>query len=156
MKEIGTASVRIIVISLLFLLLGAGWGLSQVPPDAGALLQQQQRTQPPELQRSPWGVLEKEPPQLEDTGKKLIVRGFRFSGNEGLAPDAQLNALLADAVGKEMGVDGLKKLADRVTQYLRRKGWFLARAYIPRQEIKDGLVEIAVLAGSIEGGAETR
>jgi hemolysin activation/secretion protein len=129
---------------------------SQMRPDAGTLLQEQQRNQPRALERLTPGEVEKERPPLQETGIKFLVRGFRFSGNEGIITDADLNNLLKDAVGQEIGLTGLRRLAERVTKYLHKKGWFLARAYIPQQEIKDGIVEIAIIAGKIEGKAVIR
>jgi len=44
----------------------------------------------------------------------------------------------------------LQKVADAVTQYYHDKGYFLARAVIPAQEIKDGVVNVRVLEGRLE------
>lgn len=150
-------SVRTVLIALIFLLINSGNAFPQVRPDAGTLLQEQQKTQPRGLERmSPWEAPEKEREQLQETGVKFLVRGFRFTGIEGLATEAELSELLKDAVGKQFGLTGLKRLADRVTKHLQKKGWFLARAYVPKQEIKDGIVEIAVIAGKVEGAPRIR
>ena len=156
MKPNAMASFRILLAALALFIACTAIAYAQAPPDAGTLMREQQKTQPPELQRLPQAAPEKEPEQLEDSGMKFVIQGFRFSGNQGLATDAELKGLLADSVGKEMGLGGLRRLADRVTKHLNEKGWFLARAYIPKQEIKDGVVEVAVIGGKIEGGAEIR
>ena len=44
----------------------------------------------------------------------------------------------------------LQQMADAVTKYYHDKGYFLARAVIPAQEIKDGVVNIRVLEGRLE------
>src|SRR5579863_8091389 len=44
----------------------------------------------------------------------------------------------------------LQQVADTVTKYYHDKGYFLARAVIPAQEIKDGVVNIRVLEGRLE------
>lgn len=44
----------------------------------------------------------------------------------------------------------LQQVADLVTKYYHDKGYFLARAVIPAQEIKDGVVNIRVLEGRLE------
>jgi hemolysin activation/secretion protein len=44
----------------------------------------------------------------------------------------------------------LQKVADAITQYYHDKGYFLARAVIPAQEIKEGVVNIRVLEGRLE------
>ncbi len=150
-------SIWCILLAFLFICIDAPNVLAQVRPDAGTLLQEQQRTQPPAVERMiPWEVPEKERVPLEETGIKFVVQGFRFTGIEGLATKADLDDLLKDAVGKEMGLTSLKRLAARVTRYLQKKGLFLAHAYIPQQEIKDGIVEIAIVAGRLEGKAVIR
>ncbi len=151
-------SLHGILITLIFILINAANVPAQVRPDAGTLLQEQQRTEPPGVGglSPPWEAPEKELAPLEETGRKFVVQGFRFTGIEGLATSAELDNLLKDAVGKEMGLANLRRIADRVTKYLQKKGWFLARAYIPQQEIKGGIVEIAIVAGRIHGGAVIR
>lgn len=44
----------------------------------------------------------------------------------------------------------LQGIADVITKYYHDKGYFLARAVIPAQEIKDGVVNIRVLEGRLE------
>lgn len=50
---------------------------------------------------------------------------------------------------KDMELSELQEVADLITAEFKRRGYTLARAYIPEQEIKDGIVEIAVLEGRI-------
>jgi hemolysin activation/secretion protein len=124
-----------------------------MPPDAGTLLNEQQRNQLAPL--TPPRIPEKEEaerPPLQETGEKFLVKGFRFSGIAGMmGVEADLNDYLKSFLGQEMGVQGLNHLATRVTKYLRNSGWFLARAYIPEQQVQEGIVEIAVVAGKLEG-----
>ena len=51
--------------------------------------------------------------------------------------------------GKELDLAALDQAAGNVSGYYRRKGYFVARAYMPAQEIKDGIVEIAVIEGRV-------
>ena len=44
----------------------------------------------------------------------------------------------------------LQGIADGITKYYHDRGYFLARAVIPAQEIKDGVVNIRVLEGRLE------
>ncbi|HQP32172.1 MAG TPA: POTRA domain-containing protein, partial [Deltaproteobacteria bacterium] len=124
-------------------------------PDAGRLLQEQ-RQQVPQVPQRPPQVIEKdgERAPLGDTGAKVLVQGFVFSGIEGLATEAELAKVVADAIGSELGFAELQALAERITRYLRDdKGYLLARAYLPKQDITGGIIEIAVIAGRIEGKA---
>jgi hemolysin activation/secretion protein len=47
-------------------------------------------------------------------------------------------------------IGNLQNIADGITKYYHDKGYFLARAVIPAQEIKDGVVNIRVLEGRLE------
>lgn len=119
------------------------------PPDAGSLLKQQepQRTLPQQLPRV------EEPtkrPVMPDSGVKVTVATIRFSGFEGLATEAELQALVAPALGKSLGFSELQALADKVTSYLKDKGWFLARAYLPQQDVSSGVIEIAIINGTLD------
>lgn len=119
-------------------------------PDAGSILKQQepQRTLP---QQFP--VIEKpvERPALEDSGARVTVTAIRFSGNTGIVTDVELQALVAPAIGKTLGFSELQALAEKVTVYLKEKGWFLARAYLPRQDVTAGVLEIAILNAVLDG-----
>ncbi|WP_306534736.1 ShlB/FhaC/HecB family hemolysin secretion/activation protein [Geobacter sp.] len=120
------------------------------PPDAGQLLreQQPQRQMPRQL---PTPEAEKERPPLSDSGVRVVVKGFTFSGIEGLATESELQALVADAVGKSLSFSELQGLAAKVTAHLKDKGWFLAKAYLPKQDITSGVIEIAVIQGKSDG-----
>lgn len=75
-----------------------------------------------------------------------------------LNPDRQLQAYQAfvdqlrmQRLEREQGltIGQLQLIADEITRYYRDKGFFLARAVIPAQEVVDGLVVIRVLEGRL-------
>jgi len=47
----------------------------------------------------------------------------------------------------------MASLADRVSTYLRGKGYPLVSAYLPAQDVTDGRIEIAIVEGRIQQGA---
>ena len=57
---------------------------------------------------------------------------------------------MKDFVGKELSLDDLQRVADVITRHYRDRGYFVARAYIPAQDIRDGMVEITVLEGRVD------
>lgn len=62
-----------------------------------------------------------------------------------------LEALLAPYVGAGRSFEDLSSAAQLVTAYLQRElGLYLAYAYLPAQDIKNGVVRIAVLPGVLE------
>lgn len=78
----------------------------------------------------------------------VLVRGFRFSGNESIRSE-ELNALLAAWITQECDLARLREAARRVSDELRRRGNPFARAIVPPQTINDGIVTILVLEGRI-------
>jgi hemolysin activation/secretion protein len=81
-------------------------------------------------------------------GFKVDVKGFRFSGLT--APPADdLQPVVQKYLGPDRTFDDLQAAANAVTEYLRRRGLFVAQAYIPEQKLEGGIVEIAVLEGRL-------
>ena len=124
---------------------------AQTPPDAGRLMQEQERGRVTLPARDlPLPTLEEPPrPALSAAdGLRVRVTEFRFSRNSAFS-QTQLNPLLSDLSGKELGLAELNAAADRITAYYRAHGFLVARAYLPAQDIKDGVVEITVLEGRL-------
>ncbi len=49
--------------------------------------------------------------------------------------------------GRELSLQALQAMAERITQHYRRHGFLVARAYLPAQEIRDGVGSLVVLEG---------
>lgn len=49
----------------------------------------------------------------------------------------------------------IEGVADRITQFYRERGFILAKAYIPEQEVRDGVVTLTLLLGTM-GNVELR
>lgn len=81
-------------------------------------------------------------------GAKGSVKVSRFViEGVSLLPPAEVEAQLAGLAGREVTLDELRQGAARITSLYRERGYFLARAYVPAQEIVGGVVRIAVLEG---------
>jgi len=92
------------------------------------------------------GIAEAKPkPPAEPRFK---VAGFRFTGVTAV-DEAALADLLKEYTGLELTVDEMKDAAALVEEHYRKEGYFVARAYLPPQTSKDGVVEIAVLEGRL-------
>lgn len=119
--------------------------LAQQRPDAGSILEQTK--QPAAVPKASPDVLPRAPvprPALGAPGLKLVVKGFKVSGNT-IYPSDVLLATVQEFVGKEQTIDGLNDAATKIRAYYRERGYFLSQAYLPQQEIKDNIVEIAVI-----------
>lgn len=126
--------------------------LAQVRPDAGQLLEQQRDrvTYPPFSDRDILPREEQQPrPALRSTSAlKVSVKKFRITGNR-IYSEEELLTALKDEVGKDLDFDGLNDAALAVRSYYRTRGYFLAQAYLPAQQIRNGVVEITVLEGRV-------
>jgi len=127
--------------------------LHAAPPDAGTLLneQRQQGNRLPDRLPAPDKSVTDRPPQ-SDSGAKVTVKAFRFTGLGAIATEAELQELVKNDVGRQLGFAELQVVADRITVYLReKKGYLLPRAYFPKQDITEGVIEIAIIAGRVDG-----
>ena len=79
---------------------------------------------------------------------KVLVKAFKITGAS-VIDGAELESLVAPHVGRDMGLAELEEIAGLVTAEFGDRGYTLARAYIPAQDIKDGIVEIVVVEGKV-------
>lgn len=129
--------------------LGTACGVqAQEWPDPGALLQQQRQLQaaPRALSPAPATLPDADRSESEAPGLRLRVRGFVIEDAQTLSlPEPELMALLEPAVGQELTLAELRRVAGRITQTYRERGQFLARAVLPAQDVSDGMVRVRVL-----------
>ncbi|HEX7899996.1 MAG TPA: ShlB/FhaC/HecB family hemolysin secretion/activation protein [Planctomycetota bacterium] len=86
------------------------------------------------------------PGKAAEDARKIKVARFFFSGIQALSADELRPALPA---GGDLSLSEIREAADRVTAVYRQKGYALAFAYLPAQDVKEGVVEIAVVEGRI-------
>lgn len=79
---------------------------------------------------------------------RFAVKTVRVTGSS-IFPAAELEALVADLVGKDKSLAQVQAAARRLTTHYRERGYPVARGYVPAQEIRDGAVTIAVLEGKL-------
>lgn len=113
-------------------------------PNSGQLLQQV--PQPPST--VPPSDLELSMPHAQrergqDT-RPFPVRRIEIVGNT-LLPTGKLHALVADSEGRQLTLNELADVADRISAAYQHAGYPLARAYVPAQTLRDGVVRIAVV-----------
>jgi hemolysin activation/secretion protein len=89
-----------------------------------------------------------EQPAPSDQPEAVFVSRFRVTGVTVFA-EAPIRALLAEGEGRALTLVQMEGFAGRITAFYRRHGYLLARAYVPVQEMRDGVVEIAVLEGRV-------
>ncbi len=123
---------------------------AQTVPDAGSILRDQKPVQ--EQQRQlPLPEEQKRVPSKADDGLSVEVKGFTFSGYEGVATEAQLRETVASAIGKTLSYRELQLLADNITTLFKERGFYQAKAYLPSQDITPGIIHIAVIQVKSDG-----
>ena len=116
-----------------------------VIPGAGQILQEIQSVKPPAPPPTGTGLtIQRQDGSTLPPSAPFEVKEIRISGNK-LFDTPTLHALVADAVGKSLTLTQLNELAARITEYYRSRGYPLARAIIPAQTIREGVVTIEVI-----------
>ena len=133
------------------LLGAAGLAQAQIRPDTGSVLQQIPPRPAPAAPAPlpPVGGVPTEPPMqaLPQGGRQVAVQRFEIVGNRVIATEA-LQAQISGEAGKSLTLAEIEALATRLTRYYRQQGYFVARVYVPQQEIKDGVVTLRAVEGN--------
>ncbi len=87
--------------------------------------------------------------------KKVLIKEVRIQGNESVSTKEIYSWVDCD-LNREMSIKEIYELCRRIDEKYAEKGFFLARAYPPVQEIRDGILTIEIIEGklgkiSIEG-----
>lgn len=97
------------------------------------------------------GGVQKYAPVMKDdgSGKRILVIDFEIDGNTKIRSD-ELKKLLGNYINQELTFAKLQEASSIITKEYRNKGYFVARAYIPVQDIKanNGIIKITVIEGS--------
>lgn len=113
-------------------------------PNAGSIANQQQISNK--------GIVEELEKSDGANHIKVLVKDITISMKEPIGSADELKAVIADAKGKALDFNQLDQMANRVTHYLRNQGYPLAIAYLPKQDITEGVVEIVVTNGKLQDG----
>jgi hemolysin activation/secretion protein len=149
-----------------FLLCNVVWA-ADLPPAAtpgGAIPKEEFRYPKPFVypKASPPPVVEEKIEQTESGAPRMHVRGFRIQGVDenvevGITQQLieQLVKVTAERMVKTVAADGFtismfETITGAVSHYYRERGYFLTRAYIPEQTVKDGIVTINIVEGFID------
>jgi hemolysin activation/secretion protein len=119
----------------------------QAPPGAGGQLQQIPPAPAPD---KPVPDIRFErpqaPPQPAVAGAAIRVNRLHISGNTSFS-EAELVAASGVTAGSDLNLSQLRDAAERITAFYNARGYFLAWAYVPAQDIANGIVTIAVVEG---------
>ncbi|MDB5869331.1 MAG: Polypeptide-transport-associated domain protein ShlB-type [Polaromonas sp.] len=120
---------------------------AQQPPSAGSQLQQ---IPPSPMPQKAAPAIRIEPSAAPASpaadAVKITVNRLQMTGAR-VYSEADLLALTGFRPGSELSLADLRGMAARITERYRSEGYFVAQAYLPAQDIKDGAVTIAVVEG---------
>lgn len=84
-----------------------------------------------------------------DTSVKFFVRQVNITGSTVFKPE-DFAPLLKPLEGQEVSLEQLRQAADHLTQKYLDRGYITSRVVVADQTIKDGIVEMLALEGSLE------
>lgn len=79
-------------------------------------------------------------------GMTFVLNGLEIAGNT-LFEEQELVALVSSKLNQDVDFAGLEEIANRISQYYRDAGYPFARAYLPAQDVQNGIVKIEILEG---------
>jgi hemolysin activation/secretion protein len=120
---------------------------AQAPPNAGGQLQQI----PPEILPPPQTLNLPIPPPARtdlpaDDGAAVRVNTLNVTGNT-LFTEQELVAAAGFTPGADLTIAEMRNAAASIARYYNTRGYFLAQAYLPEQNVNNGAVTIAVVEG---------
>ncbi|MHB8828086.1 MAG: ShlB/FhaC/HecB family hemolysin secretion/activation protein [Syntrophales bacterium] len=135
-------------IAVIFVLLALSQNVWAVePPSAGS--QFQQLPPPPIIQKAVPKIQVEQgiaPAAPASDQAQILVKSLHVIGQT-LYSEAELITITGFMPGSVLTLSELRGMASKIADYYHRKGYFVAQAYLPAQEIKDGVVTITVIEG---------
>jgi len=148
----GVPTLRSLIAAITLTMLGsAATYAAPVAPDAGETIRELQKQ--PEL-NAPKDVTplrlegKTTPKETANKDMRIAVKTIHVSGSS-VFTASELEALVTNLIGGKHSLAELDQGAARITAYYIERGYLVANAYLPEQEIKDGVLVINVLEGVV-------
>lgn len=144
-----TRSIKTFALSSMTLaLLQVALAYAQAVPDAGQIMRELRQVSPGGQTLN--GLPETSPRNEESANDdvRITVTRFDIAGNTSIST-SDLQDLLADQLGRRLSLSDLKNAASRITALYRERGFLVARAYLPVQDVEGGAIKILILEGNI-------
>ena len=123
---------------------------AQALPDAGSIRQQIEPSRAlPLPPAAPPQRVAPTPEIKPPVGMTVNVKSFQLSGHRLLSAE-ELMPALAEFVGRTLDFAGLQRATDAVAAAYRESGW-LARVYLPEQDISEGTITLQVVEARFAG-----
>lgn len=109
-----------------------------------------------EKEPAPAEIEDKTPPPAAPapSEEKVFIKDISVTGST-LIPQEKINSLIAPYKNKELTLNEIRVITDKITDLYRVRGFITSRAYLPPQKLEGGVLEIKVLEAKI-GDIEVR
>ena len=123
--------------------------LAQQIPGAGSQLRQLETPPVPPKTEAKISIQEATSPVTSNSSSaSVLVNEMRFTGAE-VYSSSQLLSIARFTPGRQLTLQELQEMAARITAEYRNQGYFVARAYLPVQDISNHVVTITVSEGKL-------
>lgn len=119
-------------------------------PNIGSAMQEAQTARPQAMPQKEEADIVKENGQAapeDQAGPTIFVREFKIENIEYLT-EAEIQKVLEPFKGRDLTMGQLEEATRAVTDLYRKKGYTVAKAYLPKQSAADGIIIIRILIGS--------
>ncbi|USA51896.1 ShlB/FhaC/HecB family hemolysin secretion/activation protein [Acinetobacter sp. C32I] len=119
-------------------------------PDSGIITKQlspEQFKETPKTDQQYFGADSSQQNYSQDQ-TPIWVTKVQIEGNRQIAT-AVLHDLVKSLENKNKVLADLQLSAERITQYYKKQGYFLAKAYLPKQKLENGILVIRILEGQL-------
>jgi hemolysin activation/secretion protein len=122
--------------------------LPQIRPDAGTVLDQTRELRSVPVRPQPPVPTVSQPPRPGSAVTSVAPAAFRFTGNSRQRSEVLARAV-SGFVGKPLDTANLRDLLTAVEEVYRNAGYPAVVAFLPEQQVRDGIVEVAIVEGRL-------
>ena len=112
------------------------------PVDAGSIQRDIERLNTPNQAPKPPSSAQEEVAPVTQSDVAVTIKAFQFVGAS-LLPETALQAEVQSYIGQTLDYNGLNLVTKKISELYRKNGW-LAKVYLPPQDIQNGLVTIEI------------
>ena len=98
--------------------------------------------------KAPQVQVEEKAAPLVPEGVSFVLKDIKITGTTLFKPE-DFRSAYASYIGKTVTYKDLNDIADKIKSKYKEKGYLTTSAYMPEQEIKEGIVEIRVIEGKL-------
>ncbi|MEB3287603.1 MAG: POTRA domain-containing protein [Vampirovibrionales bacterium] len=126
-------------------------GVISRPEEQGIYKDQEidrQKQLPGESEKTEIDVPETEKPESATASPRFEVTKINIEGNS-VFTNEELRPIAEKYEGQQLSLDDLGKAVDEINQKYRDSGYLTSQAYVPPQDIENGVVKIQVVEGTV-------